>query len=339
MRSVVDPQRISIRDLSEEDIPLVLNYWFRSPPGFIESMGVDLAKLPDEEEMEKTLRERARAHATSSPSKLNVLMILHDGQPIGCHTLNPIQEGDHGVFHAHIFRADMRGRGVGMHSYPKACRVFMDRFDLPRILFKTPKQNVGAIRVKEKLGIRRIGEEAVSLGVIKDGTLAVVFELKREELEQLERASLPTITRARGDDAKELHRVAIESKGYWGYLPDWLERFEELFQLTSSDVESRPFYCIRNPGIVGWYSLKPSGTIAILEDIWVLPGLIGGGLGRRLFEHALERARELGARRVEWEADPNAVPFYLHMGAIVTGDVETSMGRRIPTMAVDLDPS
>jgi hypothetical protein len=57
----------------------------------------------------------------------------------------------------------------------------LQRFDLRRILFKTPVQNVGAIRVKEKLGIRCIGEEVVDFGIIRAGTLAKVFEFTREE--------------------------------------------------------------------------------------------------------------------------------------------------------------
>jgi GNAT superfamily N-acetyltransferase len=145
------------------------------------------------------------------------------------------------------------------------------------------------------------------------------------------------ITRARGQDAEELHRVAIASKGHWKYPPEWLERFGELLELSPAQVDAGFFFCIRSARILAWYSLKAKGTIAILDDLWVLPDEIGRGLGRLLFEHALERARELGARRLEWEADPNAVPFYLHMGAAVIGDVETSMGRRIPTMAIDLD--
>lgn len=147
------------------------------------------------------------------------------------------------------------------------------------------------------------------------------------------------VTRARGADAAELRRVAIESKGHWGYPPQWLARFAALFELTPEQVEARPCYCIRDGRILGWYSLRPSGTIAILDDLWVAPGEIGRGLGRILFEHALERARELGALRMEWEADPNAVPFYTHMGGAVTGDIETAMGRRIPIMTVYLDPS
>jgi len=56
-------------------------------------------------------------------------------------------------------RPEFRRRGVAECSYPQACRVFLQRFDLQRIRFKPPAQNVGAIRVKEKLGIRFIGEE------------------------------------------------------------------------------------------------------------------------------------------------------------------------------------
>jgi hypothetical protein len=44
-------------------------------------------------------------------------------------------------------------------------------------LFKTPIQNITAIRVKEQLGIRCIGEEIVSFGMIQEGTRAKVFEL------------------------------------------------------------------------------------------------------------------------------------------------------------------
>jgi RimJ/RimL family protein N-acetyltransferase len=177
----VDPRSVSVRDLSEADIPFVLDYWFRSPPGFIESLGADLAKLPDEAQFADSLRQRVRRNEALASSKLSSLAILHDGQFIGFHNLNPLVEGDFGVFHAHISRPEFRRRGVAECSYPQACRLFLQRFDLKRILFKTPVQNVGALRVKEKLGIRCIGEELVDFGVIRAGTLARVYELTREE--------------------------------------------------------------------------------------------------------------------------------------------------------------
>jgi RimJ/RimL family protein N-acetyltransferase len=177
----VDPRSVSVRDLREADIPSVLDYWFRSPPGFIESLGADLAKLPAEAKFADSLRQRVRDSEGRARSKLGSLAILHDGEFVGFHNLNPLVEGDYGIFHAHIARPEFRRRGVAECSYPRACRIFLERFDLKRILFKTPVQNAGAIRVKEKLGIRCIGEEVVDFGILRAGTVAKVFELTREE--------------------------------------------------------------------------------------------------------------------------------------------------------------
>ncbi|MNL82501.1 hypothetical protein D3C87_2098970 [compost metagenome] len=57
----------------------------------------------------------------------------------------------------------------------------MDRFDLQKIIFKTPAQNIGAIRAKEKLGIQCVGEEVIGFDIIKDGTIGKVFELTRQQ--------------------------------------------------------------------------------------------------------------------------------------------------------------
>jgi RimJ/RimL family protein N-acetyltransferase len=181
MQPRVDPRSVSVRDLSEAEIPLVLDYWFRSPPGFIESLGADPSRLPPEAQFADTLRQRIRTNETLAASKLNALAILYEGQSVGFHTLNPLTEGDFGIFHAHIARPEFRRRGIAECSYPQACRVFLRRFDLRRTLFKTPVQNAGAIRVKEKLGLRCLGEELVDFGIIRPGTLAKLYELTREE--------------------------------------------------------------------------------------------------------------------------------------------------------------
>lgn len=181
----IDTKLIAVRDLSEADLPFMLDYWFRSPAGFIESLGVDMNKMPAEAEFFKTLTERIRANADKSPSQLNGLVITYAGRPIGQHSVNEIKPGESAIFHAHIFDPVLRGRGVGMTSYPLACQVFMNRFSLKRIWFKTPIQNTGSIRVKQKLGIREVGEETIGFGIVKEGTHARVFELLPQELETL----------------------------------------------------------------------------------------------------------------------------------------------------------
>jgi GNAT superfamily N-acetyltransferase len=70
---------------------------------------------------------------------------------------------------------------------------------------------------------------------------------------------------------------------------------------------------------------------------WVEPAWIGQGIGARLFRHAVERARQLGAKRLEWEAEPNAVGFYERMGGRYLRDSEPSeWGRVLAVMGIDL---
>ena len=80
-----------------------------------------------------------------------------------------------------------------------------------------------------------------------------------------------------------------------------------------------------------------SDELIWLDDLWVEPEWIGKGIGSLLFRHAVERARRLGGKRLEWEAEPNAVGFYENLGGRYLRDSEPSVwGRVIPVMGVDL---
>jgi GNAT superfamily N-acetyltransferase len=88
---------------------------------------------------------------------------------------------------------------------------------------------------------------------------------------------------------------------------------------------------------VGWMSLVPRGEVAWLDDLWIEPVSIGRGLGSQLFRHAAERATALGARRLEWEAEPNALGFHEKMGARHLRDGEPNeWGRTLAVMGVEL---
>ena len=88
--------------------------------------------------------------------------------------------------------------------------------------------------------------------------------------------------------------------------------------------------------VAGFYSLIHHGEVSELDHLWLLPRHIGQGLGRPLFEHALQRARMSGANRIEWEAEPNATGFYGRMGAQPLRETTSSMGRTLTVMGRDL---
>ena len=90
-------------------------------------------------------------------------------------------------------------------------------------------------------------------------------------------------------------------------------------------------------GVVGWSALIPTGKVCWLDDLWIEPQWIGKGVGTRLFQHAAERARELGAGRMEWEAERHALGFYEKMGGRYLRDSEPGVwGRVSPVFGVEL---
>ena len=70
------------------------------------------------------------------------------------------------------------------------------------------------------------------------------------------------------------------------------------------------------------HSIDHGGRIAVLDDLWVEPGLRGRGLGARLLGAALAEMGESGVRAVVLEADPadaSALAFYRRHGFAPTG--------------------
>jgi GNAT superfamily N-acetyltransferase len=123
------------------------------------------------------------------------------------------------------------------------------------------------------------------------------------------------IVRARPEDADTLTAVAFAAKRHWGYPESWIQSWQDVLTVTPKLVaENRTFSATEDDRVVGFYSLTAEPR-PDLTHLWVLPVAMGRGLGRALFEHAVEQAGTRGWASFEIEADPNAEGFYLHMGA------------------------
>jgi GNAT superfamily N-acetyltransferase len=66
-------------------------------------------------------------------------------------------------------------------------------------------------------------------------------------------------------------------------------------------------------------SLRGRPTGLRLDHLWIVPQAMHRGIGRQLFEHAVEEATRLGYSCIKIEADPNAEGFYKRMGAVRVG--------------------
>ncbi|MBE0670651.1 MAG: GNAT family N-acetyltransferase [Anaerolineales bacterium] len=149
-----------------------------------------------------------------------------------------------------------------------------------------------------------------------------------------------TIEPARIEDAAALTQIAVSAKRYWNYPERWIEIWIPALTITPIYIsEHETWVAVVDEKPLGFYSLNKEDDSLWLDNLWILPEFMGQGIGRRLFRHALERSRALGASILKIESDPNAQSFYEKMGARKTGEHQSAVdgqARILPVMEINL---
>jgi len=141
------------------------------------------------------------------------------------------------------------------------------------------------------------------------------------------------IRAAHPDEAGFLSDLAVRGKEYWGYDADFLRDCRPQLAVWPDEVESRRVTVAEVDGVVvGFYSLEGGPPAGVLGLMFVEPGRIRSGIGRRLWDHAVATARDAGLAEFTIDSEPFAEPFYLAMGAVWTGSIPSSLrpGRELP---------
>jgi GNAT superfamily N-acetyltransferase len=149
------------------------------------------------------------------------------------------------------------------------------------------------------------------------------------------------ITRAKAEDAETLTEIAFAAKRHWGYPERWIQTWREILTMRSEFIAANVAYCaMEDDRAVGFYLLTTESEGLHLDHLWIMPSAMGRGIGRRLFEHAVEQAGALGFSAIRIEADPNAEGFYRRMGAKRVGTNLTEIEgerRKLPLLIYQLE--
>ncbi|HEY0378304.1 MAG TPA: GNAT family N-acetyltransferase [Pyrinomonadaceae bacterium] len=140
---------------------------------------------------------------------------------------------------------------------------------------------------------------------------------------------------ARAGEAGLLGDLALRSKAHWGYDAHFLEACRAELTISEGYIRRAPVFVLEEGGrVVGFYGLREQGAELELLYLFVEPSAIGGGHGRKLWEHAVWTTARLGFQTLTIESDPYAEAFYLAMGARRVGEVPSSSlpGRVLPLL-------
>lgn len=140
-----------------------------------------------------------------------------------------------------------------------------------------------------------------------------------------------------------LTKVSYASKKHWEYPAEYYDIWREELTILPEYIEDNEVI-VYDTGdeIAGFYSLvelqQPLSvhTITIppglwLEHMFLLPKIIGQGIGRKLFHHCIARSRSRQHSTLSILADPNAQAFYLKMGCHYVKEFPSTInGRTTP---------
>ena len=149
------------------------------------------------------------------------------------------------------------------------------------------------------------------------------------------------IVRARPEDAPLLTEIAFAAKRHWGYPERWIESWRDILTMRKEFIAANVACCaIEEDHVAGFYVLTTEEDGLHLDHLWIRPAAMRRGVGRALFEHAIEQARNSGFTAIKIEADPNAEGFYQHVGAVRVGTAISEVDgkrRELPMMEYRLE--
>ena len=132
---------------------------------------------------------------------------------------------------------------------------------------------------------------------------------------------------AKNEDLKIINELMHNSKKYWGYDDDFMNKFMDIFQLTKNYLETNHTWLLyKNNKLIGFYSLSmtPDNQLE-LDNFFIALDYIGKGFGKILWDHVIDTARHLEKNEFILWSDPGADGFYKKMGCIKIGIKKSPM--------------
>lgn len=156
--------RIEVTIMSKDDINDIVDYWHNSSDTHLESMGVDLSKLPTQENMVSYLETQISLPITEKTSFALIWWL--DGKKIGHCNLNQIVYGEQAQLHLHIWDPSIRNKGAGSLLILESLDSFFRNMKLKRIYCEPYALNDAPNRTLKKVGFTLIKKHTIIPGSI-----------------------------------------------------------------------------------------------------------------------------------------------------------------------------
>lgn len=169
---------LSVREIRQEDVARIIRYWMDSDRAHMEGMGVDLSKLPSEEEWTAMLS--AQLTQSYEEKKSYCIIWQVDGEPVGHSNVNRIIFGEEAYMHLHLWHTGVRKRGMGTALVKMTMPYFFKNLKLKKLYCEPYALNPSPNKTLEKVGFELVKEYVTVPGAICFEQPVKLWELSYE---------------------------------------------------------------------------------------------------------------------------------------------------------------
>jgi len=143
---------ITVREMTEPEFDIVINYFSKATPEFLEIIGVDPSRLPAPRSWSERF-ERERARPIEQRAWLVVIWLLDD-RPLGFSSSDKITYGEQANMHLHVVDPERRNQGHGAECVRRTADLYFERLKLKRLFCEPNAFNVAPNRALQKAGFK-----------------------------------------------------------------------------------------------------------------------------------------------------------------------------------------
>ncbi len=157
-------QQLTVREIKETDIELIIQYWLSASDDYLTSLGVDLAMMPSVTDWQRMLASQIELPYQEKQSYCTIWEL--DGKPIGHSNVNKIIFGEEASMHLHIWYAEERRMGLGVAFIKRSLPFFFKNLQLLKVYSEPFALNDAPNKTLAKAGFHFIKEYTTVPGSI-----------------------------------------------------------------------------------------------------------------------------------------------------------------------------
>ena len=113
-------------------------------------MGVDVEKLPTENEWKQMLSNQIETPLQKKRSYCIIWLL--NNEPVGHSNVNPIEYGNEAYMHLHLWKSDIRSKGIGTQFVKLTLPYFFNNLNLKKLISEPFALNAAPNKTLQRVG-------------------------------------------------------------------------------------------------------------------------------------------------------------------------------------------